>query len=166
MSSSSQNTPNHQSQKEKEIYRHSTTAAPNCLHHRKRSPSKLIVNKTDNKTDNRKKVKIVLGNKKSDIFRKNEELTKNEGISCSNLASSMDIMIKKHRAGNVRSIEQNLRSTMSRIGSQDTQKLRSIKEFNRKCGYPENSKIFIWNSEDDYIRRILLEWGWIQNQAH
>lgn len=75
-------------------------------------------------------------------------------------------MMKKHKAGNVKAIEQKLRLTMSRVGPADSQKQTSIREYNRKCGHPENSKVFVWNSEDEYIRRILLEWGWVHNQAH
>jgi hypothetical protein len=35
---------------------------------------------------------------------------------------------------------------MSRIAPYDSQKLITIREYNRKCGYNENDKIYIWNS--------------------
>lgn len=41
-----------------------------------------------------------------------------------------------------------MRSAASRGGIYDSQRIVSIKEYNRKCGYSEDSKIFIWNSED------------------
>ena len=72
-------------------------------------------------------------------------------------------MIKKHKAGNVKLIEEKLRSTMNRAAPADSQKQISIRDYNRKCGYEENKKVFIWNSEDDYIKKILLSWGWVQN---
>jgi hypothetical protein len=41
-----------------------------------------------------------------------------------------------------------MRSVMSRIALYDSQKFMTIKDYNRKCGYSENDKIYIWNSED------------------
>lgn len=36
---------------------------------------------------------------------------------------------------------------MSRVGStRDPYKLLSVRDYSRKCGYEEGSKIFIWNS--------------------
>jgi hypothetical protein len=58
-----------------------------------------------------------------------------------------------------------MRSVMSRIALYDSQKFMSIKDYNRKCGYSENDKIYIWNSEDEHIRRVLNRWGWIQNPS-
>lgn len=37
---------------------------------------------------------------------------------------------------------------MNKCVFQDSQKIMTIKDFNRKCGYPEDTKLFIWNSED------------------
>lgn len=34
--------------------------------------------------------------------------------------------------------------------------------YNRKVGSKNsNDKVFILNSQDDYIRRVLLNWGWV-----
>lgn len=77
----------------------------------------------------------------------------------------MDLVIKKHKAENVREIEQKMRSVMSRGGLYDSQKVVSMKEYNKKCGYGEDRLIFIWNSEDEHLRRMLLSWGWIQNNS-
>lgn len=36
--------------------------------------------------------------------------------------------------------------------------------YNRKCGLP-SVPVFIFNSQDEYIRRILLHWGWSENKV-
>lgn len=38
-----------------------------------------------------------------------------------------------------------------------------VEYFNRKCGFKQ-APIFIFNSQDEYIRRILLYWGWSENR--
>lgn len=39
-----------------------------------------------------------------------------------------------------------------------------MKEFLKRSGYKENDKLFIINSQDDYIRRALNRLGWIENK--
>lgn len=36
--------------------------------------------------------------------------------------------------------------------------------YNRKMKLPEFSKVFIFNSQDDYIKRVLMHWGWVENK--
>ena len=41
-----------------------------------------------------------------------------------------------------------------------------MKEFLKRSGYKEHDKLFIINSQDDYIRRALIRLGWIENKNH
>ena len=41
-----------------------------------------------------------------------------------------------------------------------------MKEFLKRSGYKETDKLFIINSQDDYIRRALTRLGWIENKNH
>ena len=39
-----------------------------------------------------------------------------------------------------------------------------MKYYNRKMKLSGCSKIFVFNSQDDYIKRILVHWGWVENR--
>ena len=36
--------------------------------------------------------------------------------------------------------------------------------YNRKMKLPSDTRVFLFNSQDDYIRRILTHWGWVENK--
>lgn len=62
----------------------------------------------------------------------------------------------------IKSREENIDALLKNRTSLDFEKL--MEEYNKRKGLDENTKVFILNSQDDHIRRILKQKGWSENK--